>query len=87
LGHNSKAVHWPLQSNPISAFSFQNFSFCLATVPSLAHWEKKWQDNPQRDAQHKLPPVNFRMPMVPAAVLDVNQNPKSRKTGSCRQSR
>jgi hypothetical protein len=51
-----------LQSNPISAFSFLNFSFCLVTVPSLADWEKEWEKNPQRNAQPKLLPVDFRPP-------------------------
>jgi hypothetical protein len=53
-----------LQSNPISAFSFQNFNFCLVTVPSLADWEKDWQENPQRSVIPKLLPASFRLPVV-----------------------
>jgi hypothetical protein len=33
-------------------------------VPSLADWEKDWQDNPQRSAQPKLLPVDFRSQLV-----------------------
>jgi hypothetical protein len=36
-------------------------------VPSLADWEKDWQENPQRSVQPKLLPVDFRLPMVPTA--------------------
>jgi hypothetical protein len=37
------------------------------TVPSLDDWEKDWQENPQRNAQPKLLPVNFRSPLVTIA--------------------
>jgi hypothetical protein len=33
-------------------------------VPSLADWEKDWQENPQRSGQPKLLPVNFRSPLT-----------------------
>jgi len=48
LGHNSKAVH--------RAYAKQ----AEVTVPSLADWEKEWRKNPQRYAQPKLMPVDFR---------------------------
>jgi hypothetical protein len=47
LGHNSKAVH--------HAYS----KHAEVTVPSLDDWEKDWQDNPQRNAQLKVLPVDF----------------------------
>jgi hypothetical protein len=34
------------------------------TVPSLADWEKDWQENPQRKVQPKLLPVNFLSPLA-----------------------
>jgi hypothetical protein len=37
------------------------------TVPSLDDWEKEWGENPQRSAQPKLLPVDFRLPMAPTA--------------------
>jgi hypothetical protein len=40
------------------------------TVPSLADWEKDWQENPQRNAQPKLLPVDFRSPL--AAIVQSN---------------
>jgi hypothetical protein len=40
------------------------------TVPSLADWEKDWQENPQRIAQLKLLPVHFRLPV--AAITQSN---------------
>jgi integrase len=55
LGHNSKAVHRAYAKH------------AEVTVPSLADWEKDWQENPQRSVQPKLLPVNFRLPMVPTA--------------------
>jgi hypothetical protein len=33
-------------------------------VPSLADWEKDWQENPQRSTQPKLLPVDFRLPVT-----------------------
>jgi hypothetical protein len=36
-------------------------------VPSLADWEKDWQENPQRGGQEKLLPLNFRSPLATAA--------------------
>jgi uncharacterized protein (DUF1697 family) len=33
-------------------------------VPSLADWEKNWQENPQRSVQPKLLPVDFRSPLA-----------------------
>jgi integrase len=52
LGHNSKAVHRAYAKH------------AEVTVPSLADWEKDWQENPQRSVQPKLLPVNFRLPLV-----------------------
>jgi hypothetical protein len=49
LGHNSKAVH--------HAYS----KHAEVTVPSLDDWEKDWQENPQRNGQSKLLPVDFRL--------------------------
>ena len=37
------------------------------TVPSLADWEKDWQENLQRGAQPKLLPELFRLPMAQTA--------------------
>jgi hypothetical protein len=35
------------------------------TVPSLDDWEKDWQENPQRNVQPKLLPVDFQLlPML-----------------------
>jgi hypothetical protein len=48
LGHNSKAVHRAYAKH------------AEVTVPSLADWEKDWQENPQLSAQPKLLPVDFR---------------------------
>jgi integrase len=48
LGHNSKAVHRAYAKH------------AEVTVPSLADWEKDWQENPQRGGQTKFLPVNFR---------------------------
>jgi hypothetical protein len=48
LGHNSKAVHHACSKH------------AEVTVPSLDDWEKDWQDNPQRNVQPKLLPVDFR---------------------------
>jgi hypothetical protein len=48
LGHNSKAVHRAYAKH------------AEVTVPSLADWEKDWQENPQRSRQPKLLPVDFR---------------------------
>ena len=47
LGHNSKAVH--------RAYAIH----AEVTVPSLADWEKDWQENPKRNVQSKLLPANF----------------------------
>jgi hypothetical protein len=66
-----------LQSNPISAFSFQNFNFCLVTVPPLDDWEKEWGKNPQRNAQPKLLPVDFRPPPINLNQLDSFQSKAS----------
>jgi hypothetical protein len=55
LGHNSKAVHRAYAKH------------AEVTVPSLADWKKDWQENPQRNFQSKLLPLNFRLPMVPTA--------------------
>ena len=55
LGHNSKAVH--------HAYS----KHAEVTVPSLDDWEKDWQENPQRSAQPKLLPVDFRSPLASLA--------------------
>ncbi len=48
LGHNSKAVHRAYAKH------------AEVTVPSLADWEKDWEENPQRSAQPKLLPVDFQ---------------------------
>jgi hypothetical protein len=37
------------------------------TVPSLDDCEKDWQENPQRSAQPKLLPVDFRSPLATVA--------------------
>jgi integrase len=55
LGHNSKAVHRAYAKH------------AEVTVPSLADWEKDWQENPQRSGQLKLLPVKFRLPVVPTS--------------------
>ena len=55
LGHNSKAVHRAYAKH------------AEVTVPSLADWEKDWQENPQRSVHPKLLPVDFKAP--PAAAL------------------
>jgi Zn/Cd-binding protein ZinT len=55
LGHNSKAVH--------NAYA----KHAEVTVPSLDDWEKDWQENPQRSAQPKLLPVNFRSSLASLA--------------------
>jgi integrase len=51
LGHNSKAVHRAYARH------------AEVTVPSLADWEKEWQQNPQRGTPSKLLPVDFRSPL------------------------
>ena len=48
LGHNSKAVDRAYAKH------------AEVTVPSLADWEKDWQENPQRGGHPKLLPVDFR---------------------------
>jgi len=52
LGHNSKAVHRAYAKH------------AEVTVPSLADWEKDWQDNSQRNGQPKLLPVDFQSPFA-----------------------
>ena len=52
LGHNSKAVHRAYAKH------------AEVTVPSLADWEKNWQENPQRGGQPKLLPVDSRLESV-----------------------
>jgi hypothetical protein len=47
LGHNSKAVHRAYAKH------------AEVTVPSLADWEKGWQENPQRGGQPKLQSLDF----------------------------
>ncbi len=55
LGHNSKAVH-------------RSYSkLAEVTVPSLDDWEKEWEVNGRSNAKPKLLPVNYRLPMLPAA--------------------
>jgi hypothetical protein len=39
-------------------------------VPSLADWEKDWQENPQRGVQPKSLPMDFRLPL--AAIAQSN---------------
>lgn len=58
LGHNSQAVHRAYAKH------------AEVTVPSLADWEKDWQENPQRNVQPKLLPVNFR----PSLALTAQTN-------------
>jgi integrase len=58
LGHNSKAVHRAYAKH------------AEVTVPSLDDWEKEWQENPQRKAQLKLLPVDFRSPV--SVVVQLN---------------
>ena len=55
LGHNSKAAHRAYAKH------------AEVTVPSLADWEKEWQENPQRSGQPKLLPVDFRSPLTVVA--------------------
>ena len=55
MGHNSKAVHRAYAKH------------AEVTVPSLADWEKDWQENPQRTAPPKLLPVVFRSMVATAA--------------------
>jgi len=57
MGHNSKAVHRAYAKH------------AEVTVPSLADWEKDWQENPQRNGQPKLLPVDFRSSTCPKASL------------------
>jgi hypothetical protein len=59
LGHNSKAVHRAYAKH------------AEVTVPSLADWEKDWQENPQRGGQPKLLPLAFRSPLAAGAVRPV----------------
>jgi hypothetical protein len=55
LGHNSKAVHRAYAKH------------AEVTVPSLADWEKDWQENSQHKVQPKLLPMDFRAPLVAIA--------------------
>jgi len=55
LGHNSKAVHRAYAKH------------AEVTVPSLADWEKDWQEKPQRGVQPKPLTVDFRS-AVPATA-------------------
>jgi hypothetical protein len=55
LGHNSKAVHHACSKH------------AEVTVPSLDDWERDWQENPQRNGQPKLLPVDFRLPLPAVA--------------------
>jgi hypothetical protein len=55
LGHNSKAVHHACSKH------------AEVTVPSLADWEKEWQENPQRSVQPKLVSVDYRLPLAAVA--------------------
>jgi hypothetical protein len=55
LGHNSQAVHRVYAKH------------AEVTVPSLADWEKEWQDNPKRSGQTKLLPVVLRSPSATIA--------------------
>jgi integrase len=48
LGHNSKAVHRAYAKH------------AEVTVPSLADWEKDWQENPRRNTQSKPSPIDSR---------------------------
>jgi len=52
LGHNSKAGHHACSKH------------AEVTVPPLDDWEKEWEKNPQRNAQPKLLPVDFRLPPI-----------------------
>ncbi len=69
LGHNSKAVH--------HAYS----KHAEVTVPSLDDWEKEWQKNPQRSAQPKLLPVDFRSPQLVASAADAFSSPSTAVVG------
>ena len=62
LGHNSKAVH--------HAYS----KHAEVTVPSLDDWEKEWHKNPNRIAQPKLLPVDFRSPQIIPLVVEASSN-------------
>ena len=58
LGHNSKAVHRAYAKH------------AEVTVPSLADWEKEWQEHPQRNMHPKLLPIDFGSPL--AAITQSN---------------
>ena len=58
LGHNSKAVHRAYAKH------------AEVTVPSLADWEKDWQENPQRSARPKLLPVDISSLMLLTAQVN-----------------
>ena len=55
LGHTSKAVHRAYAKH------------AEVTVPSLADWEKNWQENTRCSTHPNFLPVNFRLPMLPTA--------------------
>jgi len=65
LGHNSKAVH------------HAGSKHAEVTVPPLADWEKEWEKNPQRNAQPKLLPVDFRPSPINLNQLDSFQSKAS----------
>jgi hypothetical protein len=46
-------------------------------VSSLADWEKEWLENPQRNGQPKLLPVDFLLPMVLTAQASQNDIERS----------
>jgi len=52
LGHNSKAVHRAYAKH------------AEVTVPSLADWEKDWQDNPQHTTLPKLLSLDYQSPLI-----------------------
>ena len=58
LGHNSQAVHRAYAKH------------AEVTVPSLADWEKDWQDNPQRSASTRSQPLVFGI--TPANISQAN---------------
>jgi hypothetical protein len=58
LGHNSKAVHRAYAKH------------AEVTVPSLADWEKDWEENSQRNVKPKLLPLGLGPPLT--AIVQSN---------------
>ena len=62
--------HCPFTTDGLGLTPGNSFSLIQSSkprtnaVPSLDHWEKDWQENPQRTAQPKLLPVDFRSALL-----------------------